>query len=144
MRVLLCALTGFGNKVLDALMEDRVEVVAVLTRREPGPFPHYPEENLAVYAKEKGILVLEEFTWDDVAGLIEVGKPQMMLAATFHKIIPWRILNAVPHKINLHPSLLPKYKGQKPIEAALERQEKEIGLTAHVLTVEACTKVFTC
>ncbi len=136
MKVLLCALTGFGNKVLDALIESQVEIIAVLTRKEPAPFPYYLEENLVDYARKKGVSVFEEFSWEEIEKIVRAEKPELLLVATFDKIIPQVILNLVPRKINLHPSLLPKYKGRKPIEAALENHETETGLTAHVISGE--------
>ena len=48
MRVLLFALTGFGNKVLDALLAESCEVGFVFTRQEAGDFPYYPERNLTI------------------------------------------------------------------------------------------------
>lgn len=134
MKAILFAFTGFGNKVLDALLEERVEVAAIFTRKEKGPFPHYSEENLRSYAEKKGIAVFEEFSWQTVEEIIRNNKPDLALIATFHKIIPKNIIDSIPVFINLHPSLLPKYKGRWPIEEALANQEKEIGITAHRVT----------
>lgn len=36
MKVILFALTGFGNKVLDSLLEEHADVVAIFTRKEKG------------------------------------------------------------------------------------------------------------
>lgn len=136
MKAILFALTGFGNKVLDALLEEGVEVTAIFTRKEAGPFPYYPEENLRSYAEKKGILVFEEFSWQTVEETIRNNKPNLALIATFHKIIPKNVINLAPLFVNLHPSLLPKYKGPRPIEEAFANQEKEIGITAHRVTEE--------
>ncbi len=136
MKVVLFAMTGFGNKALDGLLEEHAAVVAIFTRKEKGPFPYYPEENLRDYAERKGIAVFEEFSWQTVEETIRSSKPDLALIATFHKIIPKNVIDSVPLFINLHPSLLPKYKGPRPIEEALANQEKEIGITAHRVTEE--------
>lgn len=134
MRVVLFALTGFGNKVLDALLAESCEVGFILTRREKGPFPYYREKNLAAYAKEKGIAVYDDFNWDMVEEKIKEFSPQLLLISTFHKIIPPNIIDAVPLAVNMHPALLPRYRGATPVDAVLFNREKETGVTAHRLT----------
>jgi len=134
MRVLLFALTGFGNKVLDALLEKSCEVKYIVTRQEKGPFPYYEEENLGVYARKKNITIYENFTWDEIEKVIKDFSPDLLLVSTFHRIIPDNILSAIPLCINIHPSLLPKYKGPTPIDWVLFDKEKETGATAHFIT----------
>lgn len=136
MKVLLFALTGFGNRVFDALLQENCEVGYVFTRREPNDFPYYEEENLAAYASSKNTIVYEEFDWLLVKEIIVKYKPDLLLVSTFHKIIPEDILLSVPKCINFHPSLLPKYRGSTPIAWVLHNKEKETGITAHWLTKE--------
>jgi len=134
MRILLLALTGFGNGVLDVLLQESCEVVALLTRKEVGPYPYYPEKNIAQYATEKGVKVYEEFNWNLVKEIIRKESPELLLVATFHKIIPNEILSMVSLGINFHPSLLPKYRGPAPISWVLFNKEKKTGITAHLLS----------
>ena len=137
MRVLSFALTGFGNKVLDALLAESCEIVAVITRKEDSLYPYYPEENITKYASQKGLKVYEDFSWSDIEEIIKESKPDLLLAATFHKIIPPRILPLASNCVNLHPSLLPKYRGATPIAWCLYNKESITGVTAHLLTDEA-------
>lgn len=134
MKVLLCALTGFGNQVLSALLNESQKVVLILTRKEKGPFPYYEEENLTNLARRQGIEVWEDFNWKQVEEKVRKVKPDLLLVATFHKIIPQKILALVKNCINLHPSLLPKYQGRNPMAWVLFNKEKETGVTAHELT----------
>ncbi len=136
MRVLLLTLTGFGNKVLDVLLEKDCEVKYLLTREKIKPFPFYKEEDIQEYARGKGAEVLDEFGWDDVAKIIEDWKPDLLLVASFHRIIPERIISSVPLSVNIHPSLLPEYRGPTPIDWALYNGERETGVTAHFLVKE--------
>ncbi len=57
-------------------------------------------------------------------------KPNLMVIAAYGKIIPKEILN-IPHRgtLNIHPSLLPKYRGASPIQYAILNGDKEIGIT---------------
>jgi methionyl-tRNA formyltransferase len=134
MKVLLFALTGFGNKVLDSLLKESCEVAAIFTRSEKGPFPYYSEDNITKYAAKKGIKVYEEFSWDQVEKIITDSQPDLLLVATFHRIIPQKIIFLVPLSVNIHPSLLPKYRGATPIAWAIFSKETETGVTAHLLT----------
>lgn len=134
MRIILFALTGFANKVLDVLLENQCDVVAIFTRPEKGPFPYYPEENISKYAEQKGVTTYEEFTWDQAKKIIIESRPDLLLVATFHRIIPNEIISLFPLSVNIHPSLLPKYRGATPIAWAIFDKETETGVTAHLLT----------
>lgn len=137
MRVILCAITGFGNKALDVLLEKSCEVI-LFTRKGRDESPYYPGvENLIIYAKRKGIKVYDDFTWDEAEKIIEEFAPEMILIDTFHRIIPARIIKLVSLAVNIHPSLLPKYRGSTPIDWALYNKEKETGITAHLAVEEA-------
>jgi len=57
-------------------------------------------------------------------------KPDLGVVVAYGKIIPQEILEAFPDGcLNLHPSLLPKYRGASPITAALLHGDQETGVT---------------
>ena len=66
---------------------------------------------------------------------LEKFQPDIIFVAGFHRIIPNSIIG-IPSKaiINLHPSLLPKYRGGTPIRWAKVQGEKISGVTAHLVT----------
>ncbi len=134
MKVVLFALTGFGNGVLDVLLESGCQVGAVFTRVEKGSFPYYREKNIFRYAKERGVPVYAEINWTDIYRIINGISPDLLLVATYYRIIPQQIITMTPLAVNLHPSLLPKYRGATPCFWALFNKEKETGVTAHFLT----------
>ncbi len=54
----------------------------------------------------------------------------LFVVASYGKIIPKRILDIPKHgALNVHPSLLPKYRGPSPIESQILADEKDIGVT---------------
>ena len=57
-------------------------------------------------------------------------KPDLAVIAAYGKILPKEILNIPRHGfINVHPSLLPKYRGASPIQYAILNGDKETGVT---------------
>ncbi len=68
----------------------------------------------------------------EVIEIIEEINPRLVLLAGYMKILPENFIKAFDNKIiNVHPSLLPKYKGLHAVEQALEANETEIGATIH-------------
>src|SRR3989344_5665758 len=59
------------------------------------------------------------------AGKLEIG-----VVASYGKILPAKILASFPKgALNVHPSLLPKYRGASPIQAQILNDEKKVGVT---------------
>lgn len=57
-------------------------------------------------------------------------KPDVGVLASFGKILPKEVLNIPKHGIlNIHPSLLPKYRGPTPVPTAILNGEQETGVT---------------
>lgn len=129
MRVVLFGLTGQGNETLAGLLWAGCQVEAVFTRREAGPYPYYKETQLDELAARHEIKVfydLADFHYD----------PDLILVSTYHLKIPDAILRRARVAINLHPSLLPKYRGPTPIAWAMRNKETKTGVTAHRITSE--------
>ena len=69
--------------------------------------------------------------------LIKQYQPDLGVLAAFGKIIPQEVIDAIPCGIiNIHPSLLPKYRGTTPIETALLNDDSETGVSIMRLTAE--------
>lgn len=61
---------------------------------------------------------------------IKALKPDLFVIASFGKILSKEILSIPKHgTLNVHPSLLPKYRGPSPIQAAILNNDKETGAT---------------
>ena len=72
-----------------------------------------------------------EFEQEIVRALRDAEVEWLMLAGYMRLIGP-TLLQEYPRKIvNIHPSLLPKYKGKQAIEQAMAAGEKEIGVSIH-------------
>lgn len=59
---------------------------------------------------------------------------QLFIVASYGKIIPKQILDLPAHgTLNIHPSLLPKYRGPSPIQTAILNDDKDTGVTIILL-----------
>lgn len=62
--------------------------------------------------------------------LLKNQKPKLIVVAAYGKILPVEIINLPEHGcLNVHASLLPKYRGASPIQTALLNGDKETGVT---------------
>lgn len=103
----------------------------VVTREEPGPFPYYYEEPLPILAAR-----LRTPCFMDVEGeaLLDEQPVDVLLVATYHRILLPSLLQKVAWPINLHPSLLPHYRGSNPFYWVIRNGELRTGVTAHLLS----------
>jgi len=140
-RALLLGMTGFGNSAAEALNQhENVDLIAILTsKRQERPFPYYPCEHLYEMALKNGIPVYEGLrvkekpTFDFIHSL----SPDLIVVSTFTQIITKAIIQ-IPKLgvINIHPSLLPRYRGPTPTVWALVNGEAETGISIHLIEDE--------
>lgn len=141
-RVLLLAMTGFGNNALKVLVgKPFIDVTGVFAPpKEKKPFPYYECEKIYDLATSLKIplyegLVLKE---RETIGLIISLRPDLIVVAGFNQIINRDIISIPRYGIiNVHPSLLPKYRGATPTTWALINGEKETGVTVHFIEDES-------
>jgi methionyl-tRNA formyltransferase len=92
-----------------------------------------------VFAKERGIPVLTPATLRDdaIVARLKEERAQLFVVAAYGKIVPKEVLD-IPEfgTLNVHPSLLPKFRGASPIESAILSDEKWTGVTIMVLDEE--------
>ena len=128
----------FGNEQLaqgikpktilfDALRQsDDFEICALILTNPNHRKPYAIEKA----AKAANIPVYFSRNNDEILEIISRYDAPVAVLASFGKIIPERIINAFPYGIiNIHPSLLPKYRGTTPIETALLNGDDETGVS---------------
>lgn len=124
---------AFSVPVLEGLVEKGYEVLAVVTqpdravgRKKEIKMTPVKEaalrHKLPVYQPEK-ISGSEE-----MAELMTLGA-DMIVTAAFGQFLPERLLNSVKHAVNVHASLLPKYRGGAPVHYAIIKGDQEAGVT---------------
>ena len=73
---------------------------------------------------------------DTLIDCINMVKPDLVVLAGYMRVLSEKVINSVPKIINIHPSLLPKYKGLHAIERALESGDDATGVTVHYVSPE--------
>lgn len=92
----------------------------------------YPFERLA--PKTWNISILHSIQSDSLVRQISALKPDLILSIYSKEIIPDQILRIPKYgAVNLHPGLLPMYRGVSPVFWALANREKTVGVTLHIL-----------
>jgi methionyl-tRNA formyltransferase len=87
--------------------------------------------HIKTWAEMKGIPVLQPENLDETFGdKLRTTDYELFIVASYGKIIPENILNIPKHgTLNVHPSLLPEYRGPSPIESALLDGKITTGVT---------------
>ncbi|QLL32937.1 hypothetical protein HG536_0D04590 [Torulaspora globosa] len=87
----------------------------------------------------RGLGLREPFLCDSRQDLVDLGDVvrdehyNLIVAVSFGKLIPAELINRVPFALNIHPSLLPRYKGASPIQHALLNADETTGVTIQTL-----------
>lgn len=132
MRIVFLGTPDFAVESLKALATTKHEIVAVVSQPDRktvrGVSSMTPVKSVAL---ELGLKVLqyEKIRVEGVEELKEL-KPDLMVTCAYGQIISQEILDIAPKGvINVHASLLPKFRGSSPIQWAILTGEKKTGIT---------------
>lgn len=139
MRAIVLAYHTMGCVGLEALRRAGIDVAAVFTHRDdPGESIWF--RSVAVAAASLGIPVFdpENINHPMWVEKIRALKPDVLFSFYYRRLVSQAILNIPPKGcLNLHGSLLPKYRGRCPVNWVLVNGETETGVTLHHMTVKA-------
>ncbi len=135
-------ISGRGSNlqaIYHAIMSEKLpaEIALVVSNREDAAGLVFCQDkkirNLIVPSKGK---TRSEFDTELIEILSEE-KPDLIVLAGFMRILTPIFVNAFPNKIiNIHPSLLPKYKGLETHQRALDAQDQNMGASVHVVNTD--------
>jgi len=128
---------NYAEMILQKLIDsDDIDVSLVLTQpdRAVGRKKILTPPSVKVLALENNIKVLqpEKLKDDGIYESILNEKPDFIIVAAFGQILPQSILDIAPC-INLHASILPKYRGASPVQQSLLNGDKYSGVTAMLM-----------
>jgi methionyl-tRNA formyltransferase len=130
---------GHSSIVLTQLAEAGYNVVAVITKpdHKSGRGQKLTAPKVKQIAEERNIEVWQPNSLDDIRDKITEIKCDWAVLVAYGKIIPQRILDLFNGGIiNVHPSLLPHYRGPSPVEATIVNGDSESGVSIMKLTAE--------
>src|SRR5207249_1694174 len=137
MRAVMMGTGTFAEPTFQALLDSPHEVVGLVTQPDRAAGQERGStrqtgvgmKNLAV---ARGVPVLQPEsvnTPEGVAG-VEAMRPELLVVAAYGQILSKDVLAVAPRGgINVHASLLPKYRGAAPIAWAIYHGEKQSGVT---------------
>ena len=140
MRILFMGTSEFAVPALKELISHKFELIGLVTQpdRPSGRGKRLNPPPVKVVAIEHNIPVHqpEKVRKPDFVKTLKHLAPDVIVVAAFGQLLPQTVLDIPPcGTINLHPSLLPKYRGAAPIQWALINGEAETGVTLMLLDV---------
>ncbi|MBE5750464.1 MAG: methionyl-tRNA formyltransferase [Clostridiales bacterium] len=133
MKIVYLGTPDFAVKPLKKLVDSGYEIIAVVTNRDKpvGRKRVLTPPPVKAYAVENGIAVYQ-YDKIRVEGVEDLKKlnPDLMITCAFGQILSQEIID-IPRLgvINIHASILPKYRGASPIHYAILNGEKTTGIT---------------
>ena len=143
MKVVFFGTPDFANEFLASLHEDEDILVSAVVCQPDKPVGRkkvLTSPATKDYAKTNRIPVFQPESLkkdpEIVARLTQM-EPDVFVIVAYGKILPESILN-IPRlgNINVHPSLLPKYRGPSPIQAAIAAGDSETGISIMLIDEE--------
>jgi len=157
-KTILIGTSEFAAKIFEKLLEvsfPKIDIIAIITAPDkptgrkqeiiPSPVKKFALNNLGVKLPNCSILQPEKISSPEWIEKIKKLNPNLIILAAYGQIVPREILDIVsprPHRqdkygaLNIHPSLLPRYRGASPIQAAILSGDKISGVTIMLMDEE--------
>ncbi|RID97737.1 methionyl-tRNA formyltransferase [Simplicispira hankyongi] len=142
MNVIFAGTPEFARQALDAILVAGFSVPLVLTQPDrpagrglklaPSPVKQLAQTRGVAVAQPRGLRLDGRFAEDaaQARAAIEASQPDVLVVAAYGLILPQWVLDAPRHGcINIHASLLPRWRGAAPIHRAIEAGDPETGVT---------------
>jgi methionyl-tRNA formyltransferase len=136
MKIIFMGTPEFGAIILKELAESKYKPVLVLTETDKpvGRKQVITSPSVKVLAKNYGINVIQPEAIKDSEIEIKKINPDLIIVAAYGQIISKEIIGIPKYGcLNVHPSLLPKYRGSSPIQNAILNGDRETGVTIMLL-----------
>ena len=132
MKIIFIGTSDLAVPALDALKEKGHEILAVLTQPDKGSGRgkniRFSPVKEAALKWNLPILQPEQIRAEEVQKQIQELKPDLFVVASYGQKIPQEMMDLAPYGcINIHPSLLPKYRGAAPIVGPILNGDAKTG-----------------
>lgn len=130
MKIIFIGTPEFGAIILEKLCKANLRPVLVVTA------PDKPVGRKQILTPSSVKIIAQRYkikVGQAMSNFREI-KPELVLVAAFGQILPKEILEIPKYGcLNVHPSLLPKYRGAAPVQFAILNGEKETGVTIFLM-----------
>jgi methionyl-tRNA formyltransferase len=139
MRVIFMGSPTFGLPTLNALRRAGHDVALVVSQpdRPFGRARRTTPPPVAAFARAQGLELHqpENLRGESALAPIRDAAPELIVVAAFGLLLPPALLELPPHGcLNVHPSLLPRFRGASPVQAAILAGDYETGVSIMKLT----------
>lgn len=121
--------SSFSVRVLEAIAEAGLAPVLVVTApdKPKGRGRKITPSPVKQWAEEHGVSSITPASFDETARLtLNAIHPDVFIVASYGKIFPRSVFEIPPHgTLNVHPSLLPRYRGPSPIPSVILANDKD-------------------
>ncbi len=126
----------FGSIILKKLAEEyKLSLAITSPDKKAGRKNNLTPTPVKRTAKKLSIPVFETEKNSEILLKLKEIKPDLLISADCSQIMTKEILELPKYKsLNIHPSLLPKYRGCSPIQSAILNGDKETGVTIFLMT----------
>ncbi|NUQ13534.1 MAG: methionyl-tRNA formyltransferase, partial [Gemmatimonadaceae bacterium] len=135
MRVLFWGTPEFATPPLRALLGEGIDVVGVVTQPDRPQGRHRstlvpPPVKQVALEEEIPVLQPERPRGDDFLAAVRALEPDLSVVVAYGHILPKEVIDLPPQgTLNIHASLLPRWRGAAPIQAALLAGDAETGVS---------------
>lgn len=136
-KIIFIGTPEFGAIILKELIRGKLKPVLIITAPDKpvGRKQTITPPPVKVLAKKYKIPILQPEKILNAESEIKKLKPDLIVVAGYGKIIPKQILDIPKYgSLNIHPSLLPKYRGASPVQFAILNGDEETGVTIILIT----------
>lgn len=129
-KVIFCGFGKLGKDCMKLLLEEGYQIEYVMTHRENGV------NSVDTFAQSVGIeysYVDARKNLEDLSEQIKSISPNFLISVNYRYIIPKEIFTLADFALNVHGSLLPRYRGRTPHVWSIINGESESGITCHLI-----------
>ena len=138
-RILFMGTPDYATVIFKELLNSKYEIIGLFTQPDKpvGRKQVLTPPSIKQYCLDENLNIpifqpLKLRNNEEATKQIEEVKPDFIIVAAYGQILPKEILNIAPC-INLHASLLPKYRGASPIQESLLNDDKFTGVTSMLM-----------
>lgn len=136
LKIIFIGTSEFSVPALEKLKNNHLNILAVITQPDKpvGRKKIITASPVKIVANKYRLPVLQPNKISEIEkDLIDL-KPDLAIMISYGQIIPQAIINIPKYgTLNIHPSILPKYRGSSPIQNAILNGEKQTGVTIMVV-----------